>query len=347
MREIEPEYDIVVVGSSISGCTTANLLSKEFRVLLVDCDGLNESKPCGGILVEESQEVLKRKGGLPESIFARPKLLDLAYIDCNNKIRLETKRNFWNISRKRFDNWLRSNCTIEPLLHTRASGFKQETNFIRVNLERNGKQVSTKCNHLIGADGSLSIVRKQLGQDRMQAIRYMAVQEWIKSNVDIGSFVYFVYDDRITDFFSWIIPKNEFKIVGAALEGENKTEKFGLFKDFVRNEMNIDGEPSKKEAHAICRPKSDDEIFLGQGDILLVGEAAGLISPSTGEGISFALRSAEECARAMSTNPTNALQEYIRLCKPLVSEIVSKASKAEGLSNEKTRANMLQREKQR
>jgi flavin-dependent dehydrogenase len=75
----------------------------------------------------------------------------------------------------------------------------------------------------------------------------------------------------------------------------------------------------------------------------LVGEAAGLISPSTGEGISFALRSGEECARALNTNITDALQEYIRLCKPLVSEIVSKMGKAEGLSNQKTRANMLRR----
>jgi flavin-dependent dehydrogenase len=346
IKEIEPKYDIVVVGSSISGCTVANLLSKELKVLLVDCDGVNRSKPCGGILVEESQNVLKRKGWLPESIFARPKYLDLAYIDCNNKLRLETKRNFWNIYRKRFDKWLRSNCAVEPLLNTRVLSFQQETRFIQVNFERNGKPVSTKCDHLVGADGSLSVVRKQLDEERAHTLRYVAVQEWIKSNVDIGSFLYFIYDNRITDFFSWLIPKNEFIIVGSALQRGKRTEKFELLKDFVRNEMNIREEPSKKEAHAICRPKSDNQIFLGQDNILLVGEAAGLISPSTGEGISFALRSGEQCARALNTNLTNALQEYVRLCKPLVCEIVSKIHKAEVLSNQKTRANMLRREKQ-
>ena len=50
----------------------------------------------------------------------------------------------------------------------------------------------------------------------------------------------------------------------------------------------------------ILRPRSGSEICLGQGNVALIGEAAGWISPSSAEGLSYAFRSAVGLAGAMA-----------------------------------------------
>ena len=47
------------------------------------------------------------------------------------------------------------------------------------------------------------------------------------------------------------------------------------------------------------RPRAFGSVQTGRNRIFLIGEAAGLISPSSSEGISFALRSGEALAKAM------------------------------------------------
>jgi len=67
-------------------------------------------------------------------------------------------------------------------------------------------------------------------------------------------------------------------------------------------------------------------VQSGRGRIFLVGEAAGLISPSSSEGISFALRSGEKLATAFKSK----LPVMIRSCyeKELLSLKISIALKS-------------------
>ncbi|MEM5798986.1 MAG: colicin M resistance protein CbrA, partial [Candidatus Aenigmatarchaeota archaeon] len=81
------------------------------------------------------------------------------------------------------------------------------------------------------------------------------------------------------------------------------------------------------------RPQSSLDCTLGKGRVLLVGEAAGLVSPASGEGISFALRSGYNCAKALNANFKNGLIEYKKLCQNLLDEIETKIKRAKILSN--------------
>ena len=58
----------------------------------------------------------------------------------------------------------------------------------------------------------------------------------------------------------------------------------------------------------MLRPRSSREVLCGENGCFLIGEAAGYISPSSFEGISFALYSANALA-----NAANAVNELITL----------------------------------
>lgn len=162
---------------------------------------------------------------------------------------------------------------------------------------------------------------------------YLFVQQWLKTNKNL-EFLYFIFDKNITDFYSWIIPKNEFVIIGTGLKRNNNLkEKLELLKIKVKESLSLNGELVKTHSHRTFIPKSKTEIVLGKRNVLLIGESSGMVSPSSGEGISFALRGGINCAKALNSNFENAFEKYSELCKSLIKEIESKIEKAKLLFN--------------
>ncbi|MDP6381037.1 MAG: hypothetical protein QF662_06800 [Phycisphaerae bacterium] len=71
-----------------------------------------------------------------------------------------------------------------------------------------------------------------------------------------------------------------------------------------------------RSGRMISRPARRREIFPGTGAVMLTGEAAGLISPSSGEGLSFAIESGVAAGRAAaSESPTTAYAREFRRLK--------------------------------
>ena len=87
----------------------------------------------------------------------------------------------------------------------------------------------------------------------------------------------------------------------------------------------------------VLRPRSLDDVQLGRGRVLLCGEAAALISPSSAEGISYALWSGSACARAIRVAPDDALPSYQLLCVELLERLEQKIRKAGALRTAKSR----------
>jgi flavin-dependent dehydrogenase len=57
----------------------------------------------------------------------------------------------------------------------------------------------------------------------------------------------------------------------------------------------------------LTRPRSREQLWWGRERVLAIGEAAGLISPFSGEGVSYALSSAEAAAFAVLSGGGAAL----------------------------------------
>ncbi|MFA6049248.1 MAG: FAD-dependent monooxygenase [Candidatus Micrarchaeia archaeon] len=329
-------FDVVVVGGGTAGCFLSRALGDGLRVLLVEKDAFPRKKPCGGVLVEESSGLVE-KLGVPKGVLSLPIDLGLRHLDVDNGIDVvQGKRGLVNISRVEFDSWLHS---IAQQSSSVASGtrfvrFERCEGGFRVFLEHSGKEFGVFSRFLVGSDGASSSVRPLVCSRVVP--RYVAVQETGVLPRGHGLLdAVFVYDDSITDYYSWVIPKGDEVLVGTALRfGEQ--HKFSKFVKKLKA-LGFSWKRKKMEAALLSRPMSVEDLAFGENGVFLVGEAAGLVSPSTGEGISFALRSALACAKAIRRAGQNPVGDYEKLCAPLVKELADKMDKAKFLSGAQSR----------
>jgi flavin-dependent dehydrogenase len=336
-------YDIAIVGAGPSGCFLAKNLSKNYRVLLIDYRSIPRHKACSGVIVRQGIEILKKLNP-PEEIFLSPKELDFVYLDWTNGIEKHSKKAFWNTNREKLDFWLFSllnnDNNIDFVEKTRLLEFKYSADkkHIVLLLESNGDIKNVVVNYLVGCDGAYSTIRQKINNSPPK--KYVAIQELIPGN-QVNK-AYFIFDETITDWYAWVIPKGNRIDVGAALDPFKSREKFELFKKKVEKEFGIKGKGFFDSA-LLSRPMKAQHLFLGTNRILLAGEAAGLISPSSGEGISFALKSGKFLANAFNKNFKNPLKEYKKECKILFDRIKKKFLKSKLISVSKKRVKLMKK----
>ncbi len=70
------------------------------------------------------------------------------------------------------------------------------------------------------------------------------------------------------------------------------------------------GKTEWREGTFLLRPQATRQIATGTKGVVLLGEAAGWISPSSAEGLSYALRSAQLLAEVLQTGPENLDRRY-------------------------------------
>ncbi len=93
------------------------------------------------------------------------------------------------------------------------------------------------------------------------------------------------------------------------------------------------GEPVKREGCLLLRPARPGQLALGEDGLALIGEAAGWISPSSAEGISYAMRSAIALAGAMGSGLDGCVGRYRRATRGLAANILGKTVKSIGMYN--------------
>jgi geranylgeranyl diphosphate/geranylgeranyl-bacteriochlorophyllide a reductase len=302
-------YDIAIIGAGPAGSTLARLLSGKYRVLLVDRRELlsppqeNSSiKMCGGLLAPDAQKMLACLGlGLPHSVLTGPQIFVVRAIDLKQKLERYYQRAYLNIDRELFDRWMVSlaSSTVDVHAGVRFQSYEREQTGFRIQLVKNDRKYAVSARVLIGADGASSRVRRQAFPDNLMPARYISIQEWFVAQRDLPFFSA-MFDPEITDFYSWIIPKGGVLILGAALLVDNHpAAKFSLLKHKLADYGFTFGERICTKGTFLLRPAKSSHICTGSGSIALVGEAAGWISPSSAEGISYALKSAISLAKAL------------------------------------------------
>jgi flavin-dependent dehydrogenase len=114
-------------------------------------------------------------------------------------------------------------------------------------------------------------------------------------------------------------------VIGIALEeGPDIMEKFVRFRKKLTEVGFKLGTPLRREGTRINRPTGPGQIVTGNDKIALVGEAAGFISPSSAEGISYAVKSAMILAEALDEGVFGLGQRYARMTRPIKRNIVGK-----------------------
>jgi len=294
-------YDVGIVGAGPAGAVLARLLAGRCRILLLDN---GRTKCCGGILAPESQKMLAKLDlALPREVLVDPQPFAVAVWDLESRLIRHYARQYINIDRAAFDRWLRS--LIPGSVDIRSGAVyrwsEPEKDGFKIFFTEQGESRSEQVRFLVGADGAFSTVRREFFSNRLMPKQYAALQDWFdwdavclpKHGINFQNDYVGIFDSGVTDFYAWTIPKNGHLIFGGAVPYEEKPrEKFELLKTKLETLGLRFGAPCHREAGQLLRPLRFSSIYSGSDRVILLGEAAGLISPSSAEGISSALASA-------------------------------------------------------
>lgn len=313
-------FDIVIIGSGPAGANLARLIGNKYKVLLIDKRSLdngvsvkNSMKCCGGLLSPDAQKMIAKLNlGLPKNILVNPQLFAVRTIDLTNKVERLYQRFYLNMDRDKFDKWLVS--LIPVNVEKRFNSYLHSINKIQGGYEvkyyYDGviKSVNTKI--IVGADGAQSRVRKYIDIERTNPQKYISIQEWYKCSHPMPYYTA-VFDEEISDFYSWIIPKENYQLLGSALKPQDNTrERYELLKSkLIKYGFDFENK-LKVEGSFINRPKKPSQLYIGKDRIALVGEAAGAISPSSAEGISYALKTSLYLADSLEDGMESFFDSY-------------------------------------
>ena len=328
-------YDITIIGAGPAGSTLARILGKKYKVLLVDKRPLDKEPSKliknATLLAPDAQNSLLSFGlTIPQEVLLLPEMFFVKSINFDNNMERTYKRHGVKVDRERYDRWLVSLCidSCEQLFSTYYQGAKKVEEKYVLKLLHNDEEIEISTDIVVGADGANSMVKKEfIGELEHEPKKYISIQEWFPHNKNVSHFVA-IFDKEISDYFSWIIPKDGGIILGSVIEEGKPVERYhNLQKEKLKAYGYDLSEPLRQEDAFLRRPMSSKDICLGKGSVALIGEASGLISPTSAEGVSYAMLSGSKLAKAILEDKENFLELYINNTQYLKKNIDSKMKK--------------------
>lgn len=313
------EYDLVVVGAGPAGIAAASEAARAgLRTLVVDSSALPRHKSCGGMLNEYAQRFLADVAPLPHGLVLEPAWVHFRYYDWDREIKKPCSLCFANVDRALFDEWLLSllPASVEVRPRTAFTGCGEDPEGVEVSLRGEGGVTFVRARWVVGADGARSAVRRA-HPSWPQTQSYTTVQEYVE--IEPGSIEPFfecIYSRHIDPAYGYgyIVPKGEVAIVGSVFfpktKGMAAMHEKALATWAQRYPL---GTARRREGGSAIQVKDARDIIAGQGRVLMAGEAAGIMSPSSGEGISFALNSGRLAGAAVvsaARTGAQAVQTY-------------------------------------
>lgn len=325
------DFDIAIIGGGPAGATLARLLDEKFRVILIDGKTDDENsfrKCCGGLLSPDAQKAFAEFDlTLPKDLLVDPQIFSVRTIDLQTKFERHYQRFYMNLDRRKFDLWLESLVpeNVERFYGRCKEIIIQDKLYCLKCTDNDGAERTITAKKIVGADGANSIVRKYLYPEK-KIRRYTAIQQWFREE-NAKPFYSCIFDPATSDCCSWSISKDNVFIYGGAFEPKDCRMMFEIQKQRLSDYGFKFGEILKTEACVVLRPKSPFDICTGKNNAFLIGEAAGLISPSSLEGISFAVNSARILAQVLNKKIMTADKVYGIKTIPMRIKIFAKVLK--------------------
>lgn len=305
------DAEVIVVGGGPGGAMAARTLAQAgAKVLLLEKARFPRYKPCGGALSAkvlalgpDVSQVVEDK--VTEVIFAAPGEEPIQY-------RAENPLAYM-VQRERFDQLL-LNRAQEVGVKVRFGHRVLRAKEVAGGMEVVSDKGAFRAPVLIGADGAHGAVRRSfslppsrivLAMDARISVSEEGRNTWRgKALIDFGT---------IPFGYAWVFPKVCEVSTGVLGEKERVGGLPGYLNGFLNGQETLSG-PRRVAGWSIPLPAWSLNPG-GSSRVLLVGDAAGLVDPFTGEGIYYAMQSGILAATAILHGKTQMAERYRTLVR--------------------------------
>jgi geranylgeranyl reductase family protein len=298
---------VAIVGAGPAGSHLACQLSKNgFEVLLFDARPAWE-KPCGGGVTSKALREFEflRDGKSPKQMVSSLRLISAAGRD----LTVTPSHDFAIYSRKELAELMRQRA-VEAGAQLRVARV-EKTNFSKGHWLLETSAGEFTADFLVGADGASSVIRRRVGV-KFEAKDFAYALGWNVKSAQPPTRVDVKYLDDASGYL-WLFPRHDHISYGIASGYQEVTP--GRLKEkllaYIESEdpaaaLKIkNGEGKSHNFYAAMIPALDVATWDGlkacstAQSWALVGDAAGFVDPLTGEGIYYAIKSADLLASAL------------------------------------------------
>ena len=306
-------YDVVVVGGGPAGATAAHdLASKGHKVALVDKAG--RIKPCGGAIPPR----LMRDFQIPAHLLKARVNCATMISPSGQRVDMPIQNGFVGmVDRAEYDEWLRNRAAESGA--TRYEGTYERVSrenghaVVHIAAKGTGAPIELHTKLIVGADGALSKVGRQevKGGDKTKFVfAYHEIVETPPPEQGDPNRCEIFYDARVSpDFYAWIFPHGPTMSIGtgSANKGFSLRDSVAM----LRGQEKLDATKTLRHEGAPIPLKPLKRWDNGR-DVVLAGDAAGVVAPSSGEGIYYAMLggrlAADAAAECLATGDVKALK---------------------------------------
>lgn len=335
-------WDVIVVGAGPGGAASAKVCAeKGFRTLVLERKALPRDKVCSGMIMGPwAHDIIRDHfGTIPVKVLTSPPVLkghQFHVPGARPEVLDWPTPLAW---RKDLDAWMLSKAQAAGAVirdRTRVIEIVSADRFIRVRIRYPLGEEVLETRWVIGADGANSAVRKSLFPG-LKTSYSTPIRECYPGSLGLDQ-----------DYFHWFFPqgrprprfnvnhKDKFFLIEGSGIRELRADIQRILADYGLDPTTLplwrDGCLIPKLHHSLM----DGSFSLARGNVLLVGDAAGLIFPITFEGIGSALKSgilAAEAVLRASRFGDEAATHYLELLRPVLAAVATLLSSQENLTD--------------